>query len=219
MHHLAVIADGNGRYGEKNGLSRSDGYRFGAKAIVRAINDFIQLPFDVLTFYTFSTENFKRKEEEVSNIFHVIAYFLRREIYPFSIQNGITIRFIGNFSVLPEELRKIIKEAPSFPDGKTVVFAINYGGDDEIVRACKKILLAEKEITVEELKNNLDTAGLPPVDAVIRFGGYQRLSNFLPIQTAYSELFFIDKLWPEYDVHDFRNVMDRFEKIKRNFGA
>ena len=219
MQHLAIIADGNGRYGEKIGTKRTDGYAHGAQAIVRAITDFMTMPVDVLTFYAFSTENYKRNANEVSNIFQVIAYFLQNEIFPLAMENGVTVRFIGNYALLPQEIKEAIDVAPRFENGKTVVFAIGYGGDDEIVRACEKILQKNEKITTENLKNNLDTAGLPDVDAVLRYGGHKRLSNFMPLQTAYAELFFIDKLWPEYEGKDLTEVLAQFEKIKRNFGV
>ena len=218
IHHLAIIADGNGRYGESLGLTRNDGYEYGAKAVFQAVCDLTKLPIDVETFYVFSTDNNKRNHEEVSNIFHVIAYFLKNKIYPFARENGITVRLIGDVGRLPEDMQKELADAPNYETGKTVVFAINYGGDDEIVRACRKTVEQGEMITVGSIKNNLDTAGLPDPDAIVRYGGYKRLSNFLPLQSAYAELFFTDKLWPQYDISDITDVMERFQTIKRKFG-
>lgn len=219
LRHLAVIMDGNGRYGQKIGLSRNDGYKFGAEALCKALVDFIGLPIEVLSVYAFSTENFKRNNEEVSNILNVIAYFLKNKIYPIAVGNHITVRFIGDLDALPFFLKEVISIFPDFQTEKTLVIAINYGGDDEIVRTVKRIFDKNEQVTVQSLKENSDTAFLPDPDAVLRYGGYKRLSNFLPLQTTYSELFFIDKLWPEYEQQDFNDVLSEFKQIKRNFGV
>lgn len=219
MKHLAVIMDGNGRYAELKGVERSKGHEAGAIAFEKACRDFATLPLDVLTVYAFSTENNSRPKEEVSNILSVIAYFLEKRIHPFAAENGITVRFIGKIDELPQNLKKTISVAPVFEKGKTIVIAINYGGTDEICRAFKKMSENKSDFTPENLINSLDTAGLPLPEAVLRYGGYKRLSNFMPVQTVYSELFFTDKYWPEYEREDFCKVINDFEKIKRNFGG
>ena len=220
MKHIAVIMDGNGRWAVKRGRERSVGYRFGARALMRLAEDFLSFPISTLTVYAFSTENNKRDSKEVSNIFSVIASFLLSEVFPFCQKNGVALRFIGNLDALPDDLKQIAESNPAVSGEKTLVIAINYGGSDEILRAYEK--MKEKGIvrpTEKDLYDNLDTAGLPMPDAVLRYGGYKRLSNFLPLQTIYSELFFIDKLWPDYDRSDIEKVISDFSVIKRNFGG
>lgn len=219
MKHLAVIMDGNGRYAESKGWERSKGHEYGALAFENACRDFVNLPLEVLTVYAFSTENNSRPKKEVSNILGVIAYFLEKRIYPFAREKGVSVRFIGRTDGLTQELKSVIAFAPRFETGKTIVIAINYGGIDEICRAFKKMSNDGKPFTEDILTNYLDTAGLPFPEAVLRYGGYNRLSNFMPVQTAYSELFFTDKFWPDYDKQDFCDVINAFEKIKRNFGG
>lgn len=220
MKHLAVIMDGNGRYAVARGEERAEGHKAGAEAFARAVGDLSDLPIDVLTVYAFSTENGGRPQSEVSNILDVIAYFLQNRIYVIAEEKRINVRFIGNIAALPERVGKIVTNAPVFADAeKTVVIALNYGGWDEVCRAAEKITQSGKKIDEEELKRNLDAPDLPFPDAVLRYGGYKRLSNFMPLQTAYSELFFTDKYWPEYDKNDFLSVIEKFGKIKRNFGG
>lgn len=220
MKHLAVIMDGNGRYAVARGKERVEGHRLGAEAFERAVEDLSDLPIDILTVYAFSTENGGRPQSEVSNILDVIAYFLQNRIYSIAKKKRVNIRFIGNIDALPEYVKEIVFNAPFFENAeKTVVIALNYGGWDEVCRAAEKISRGGKKFSEEELKNNLDASDLPFPDAVLRYGGYKRLSNFMPLQTAYSELFFTDKYWPEYDKSDFLSVIENFGKIKRNFGG
>ncbi len=220
MKHLAVIMDGNGRYAVARGKERVEGHRLGAEAFERAVEDLSDLPIDILTVYAFSTENGGRPQSEVSNILDVIAYFLQNRIYSIAKKKRVNIRFIGNIDALPEYVKEIVFNAPFFENAeKTVVIALNYGGWDEVCRAAEKISRGGKKFSEEELKNNLDASDLPFPDAVLRYGGYKRLSNFMPLQTAYSELFFTDKYWPEYDKNDFLSVIENFGKIKRNFGG
>ena len=220
MQHLAVIMDGNGRWAENRGQERSYGYRFGAEALMRLLADFLTLPISVMTVYAFSTENNNRDNKEVSNLFSVIASFLLSGVFPFCEKNGITVRFIGNTETLPERLKRVLTLAPKRSGNKTFVIALNYGGTDEVTRAY--IRMREKGIdrpTEKDLFDSLDTAGLPLPDAVIRYGGHKRLSNFLLLQSAYAELFFTDKFWPDYAREDIEKVLTEYSSIKRNFGG
>ena len=219
MQHLAVIMDGNGRWAEIRGLPRSDGHKKGAQAFISALNDFAEMPFNYLTVYAFSTENNTRNKNEVSNILDVIAYFLINNVFKIALEKKFSIEYIGNLEELPNNLQNVIASTPKIESKKKVIIALNYGGINEICRACKKIQLSRKEINENSLLNALDTSQIPNPDAVLRYGGYKRLSNFLPIQTIYSELFFIDKLWPDYHKEDFWEVYRNFVKIKRNFGG
>lgn len=228
MQHLAIIIDGNGRWAEKQGLKRINGHEKGALALERAVKDFVTLDIDVLTFYAFSTENVKREPKEVSNLLGVIAYFLNNKISKIVNDNDMRVRFIGDLSKLPTELLQAISSLNANAinnKGKLLVFAINYGGSNEVCRAFDKIFKQKNffsdnsPITEEQLFDALDTANLVSPDAILRYGGYHRLSNFLPLQAAYSELFFIDKLWPDYEKTDIENVINDFKNIKRNFGG
>ena len=218
MKHLAVIMDGNGRYGLLREGDRSSGYQAGAEAFVRLLSDFAEFPFPFLTVYAFSTENNKRNSQEVSNIFHIIAYFLKKKVYPIAKEKGIGIRFIGNLEGLSAGMRIVLSEAPSANQDKNVLIALNYGGMDEIVRSAQKTLARGEAITAQTLKKNSDLTFVPDPDAIVRYGGYKRISNFLLMHCAYSELFFLDKLWPEYETKDITDVLGKYEKIKRNFG-
>lgn len=221
MKHLAVIMDGNGRYAEQRGLERKQGHFMGAEAFVTLVRDFPLLPLKIITVYAFSTENYKRPKDEVNSILKIIATFLENKVYKIARENNITVKFIGDINSLPEYFHKIIVSAPVFDsDSKIIVIALNYGGLDEVCRAVNKIQAKKINfITEETIKDNLDTCGLPFPDAVLRYGGEKRLSNFLPLQTIYSELFFINKFWPEYDKSDILFIIEQFGKIKRKFGG
>ena len=220
MEHLAVILDGNGRWAVNRGRDRSQGYRYGAEALVRLLEDFMSLPILVLTVYAFSTENNSRNNDEVSNIYSVIASFLLKNVFPFCLKNNVALRFIGDIDNLPEKVKDIVKKTEIKNGIKTFVVALNYGGINEVCRAVNKFFERKRsKITEKDILLSLDTGTLPPPDAVIRYGGYKRMSNFLPLQSVYSELFFIDKLWPDYERNDIVNVLNDFLKIKRNFGG
>jgi undecaprenyl diphosphate synthase len=222
MQHLAVIMDGNGRWAERLGLKRAEGHRAGAEALAEAVNDFVTLPLDYLSVYAFSMENNTRNAEEIGSILGIIADFLLSEIIPLAQKYGLKIRFIGNGAYMTDELVSAVSRAEKVlagNSGKTLVIALEYGGLDEICRAANKLVSQKKEINGDTLRGALDTAGIPDPDAVLRYGGYRRLSNFMPVQTAYSELFFINKYWPEYRRSDFLNVIEEFGSIKRNFGG
>lgn len=228
MRHLAIIMDGNGRWAQAKGKARSVGHEAGAYALCRAIEDFVSLDLEVLTVYAFSTENSSRNAKEVGDILGIIKYFLSHNIANLAFKYSLKLRFIGNLSKFPEELADVIYrlEAETMNNiGKTVVFAIGYGGVEEIATCFDRLLKRRlylndfSPVTAKEINDNLYTVGLPEPDAVLRYGGYKRLSNFLPIQTAYSELFFSDKLWPDYEKKDILDLISEFGKIKRNFGG
>ena len=147
MQHLAVIMDGNGRYASARGKTRAEGHIAGAQALVRLTDDFAFLPLSVITVYAFSTENFKRSEQEVGALFDTIAFFLQEKIYPLATKRGIAVRFVGNSGALPEKVRAVMGAAPRSGD-KTLLIALNYGGDDEVCRAVNKALQKGEEITV-----------------------------------------------------------------------
>ena len=219
MKHLAIIMDGNGRYALSRGLTREEGHLAGAEAFASLVRDFASLPIDVITVYAFSTENANREKKEVDSLLEIIRSFLEKRIFSIAQNHHISVKFIGNTTVLPTVLQDTMHRAPFFKEGKTMIIALNYGGADEVARAVRKMIDRNEQVSVERIKDYLDTAGYPDPDVLIRYGGYQRLSNFMPLQTAYTDLFFLDKLWPEYDVNDILDILADSAKIKRNFGV
>lgn len=227
MNHLALILDGNGRWAEQRGLSRSEGHKEGAKAVVKAIEACDELGIKYVSLYAFSAENFKRDSQEVAGIFEAVLQFLKYCILPNMQEKGYSLKVIGDLSKLPEELQSTIarigKEGAD-NNKMTIIIAINYGGQQEVVNAVNKIIAkavkAQKGngISYSDIEQSLNTAGMPNPDAVLRYGGYKRLSNFMPLQTVYSELFFVDKLWPDFNKADIEQVLCEYQGIERKFG-
>lgn len=221
VQHIAVIMDGNGRWAQQRGLARTKGHREGleaAKRIVKAVAD-LHIPY--ITLYVFSTENWKRTEEEVGFLMGLIQQHLRAEL-AFYAANNIKVRHIGNAAALPRviqtEITDIVKKTEHYT-GTTMQLAINYGGKDEIIRAIKKLSIGELEnLTEDSFEQLLDTAGVPPVDLVIRTGGEKRLSNFLLWQTAYAEFYGTDVLWPDFTPAHLMEALDAYSKRTRRFG-
>lgn len=220
--------DGNGRWAADKGLPRGDGHEAGAKALLKAIDAAEKFDIEYTTFYAFSTDNQKRDKQEVGNILGIIAYFLHNYVAKIIMQRGYRVRFIGEMRLLPDALLDIINSintAALNNKGRMLIFAIGYGGDAEIASAVNKVIkirhsrLDDTPVTVEELKSQLYTVNIPDPEIVLRYGGYKRLSNFMPIQTTYSELFFIEKLWPDFDENDIEQVLTEYKEIKRNFGG
>ncbi|HOO22309.1 MAG TPA: polyprenyl diphosphate synthase [Clostridia bacterium] len=228
MKHIAFIMDGNGRWATDRNLPRAAGHQAGAQALVKAIRELNDLNVECASFYAFSTDNEKRNAEEVSNILGVIAYFLANDIKRLVTELNLQLRFIGDLKRLPQKLINIICDLNTFSlnnKGMKVILAIGYGGDVEICSAFdaimkKRLFLKDNSpITPEELKSALYTAGIPDPDVVVRYGGHRRLSNFMPLQTAYSELYFLDKFWPDFDKEDVTKILENFDRVKRNFGG
>lgn len=226
--HVSFIMDGNGRWAEAQSRERGFGHEAGARALVRAISQLNELSLDCVSFYAFSTDNEKRQAKEVSGILGIIAYFLKTEIAPLVKELDLRFRVIGDLKRLPEKLADIICEINTLAlnnKGMTVVLAIGYGGDTELCAAFDNLLRRREFIkdksplTVAELRGALYTASLPDPDMVIRYGGYRRLSNFMPLQTAYSELCFTDTLWPDFDIGEVAKFIEEFKTVKRNFGG
>lgn len=227
LKHLAIIMDGNGRWAASHGKDRTEGHVAGAKAVLKAIAVAEKLEIPYLTLYAFSTENFKRDSFEISRIFRIIADFLHTVMLPLVQEKNYRMRFIGEFQQLSSELMESVSEVNSVSinnTGMTITVAIGYGGRDEICRATDRIIKErlincdDSPVSYEEIERHLYTATMPDPDVVLRYGGYQRLSNFLPLQCVYSELFFTDKYWPDFTESDVEFVATQFDKIKRNFG-
>ncbi len=220
--HAGIIMDGNGRWAKARGLPRTEGHREGlrvAKRIIRAAED---LGIRYLSLYTFSTENWKRAVEEVSFLMSLISSHLKAE-FDFYRENRIRIVHSGDPEGLPADvrdaLRSVMEDTSGF-DGITVNLAINYGGRDEVLRAVRKLLASgAREITEESFRPFLDAPELPDPDLIIRTGGDLRLSNFLLWKSAYAELYFSDKLWPDWSAEDLAAAVDSFNRRERRFGG
>ena len=220
VNHVAIIMDGNGRWGKKRGKSRKYGHANGVKVIEKIVKISINQKIPILTFYTFSTENWKRPKSEISFLFKLIENYFEKEIKNL-IKNGVKINIIGNMNRLPKRIKqKLISTIKKTKYSKkiTVNLALNYGSKDEIINAIRKMKFKKLSISMRNFEKNLYTSNLPNPDILIRTGGKKRLSNFLLWQLAYSELFFLDKLWPDFNTNDFKKILNKFKNIKRNFG-
>ncbi len=221
--HVGIIMDGNGRWAQKRNLPRTAGHKEGLETAKRIISCAVEAGVKYVTLYTFSTENWKRTEEEVGFLMGLITRHLRAE-YKFYKEHGIRIRHIGDTSRLPQAVQKEMMAAESETadfNRMTVVLAVNYGGRDELIRAMKKLSLklANEEISEQDISAVFDVPELPDADIIIRTGGEKRLSNFLLWHSAYSELFFTDTLWPDFNNEEFLSILKDFNNRDRRFGA
>ena len=221
LNHVAIIMDGNGRWGLKKNKSRNYGHLKGLKSVEKVIATAIRNKIPYLTLYTFSTENWKRPKNEINFLFDLIRKSLKSNLKKI-IKQKIKINIIGKKKDLPSDIVKIIQfsEKKTKKNKKlTLNIALNYGSKEEIVSACKKIFKKTKdEISIETLEKNLYTNNIPDPDILIRTGGTKRLSNFLLWQIAYSEIYFVKKMWPEFNEYDFKKIIKQFFKTKRNYG-
>ena len=219
LRHVAIIMDGNGRWGVKNKNSRNEGHKAGLKTVEKIIKSTIIQKIDFLTLYAFSTENWKRPKKEVNFLFALLEDFLTTKIDKLHKQN-IKLKIIGvkNFSKKLNNLLKYAEKKTSKNKKLQVNLALNYGSKYELINAIKKMVQFEKKINEKNLVNYLQTKNIPDPDLLIRTGNTKRLSNFLLWQLAYSEIFFEKKLWPSFNEKDFVKVIKKFKKIKRNFG-
>ncbi len=221
LNHVAIIMDGNGRWGLKKKKSRNYGHLNGIKTVENVIKNSIIQQIPYLTLYTFSTENWRRPENEINFLFDLIRKSLKRKLKKI-IKENIRVNIIGKRKGLPKDIIKIIKliEKKTIKNRKiTLNIALNYGSKEEIINACKNIAPKNvKNININSFEKELYTKNIPDPDILIRTGGTRRLSNFLLWQLAYSEIFFVDKLWPDFNGNDFIKIVNKFKKIKRNFG-
>ncbi len=220
INHIAIIMDGNGRWGKKRGKSRNFGHLKGVDVIENLVKESIKLKIPILTFYTFSTENWKRPRKEVSFLFKLIEKYFEKEINNL-VKNGVKINIFGNLNALPKKIRKCLLKSINITKNcrKIIVnLAINYGSKYEILNACKYLKRGKIKISNKNFEKNLYTKNIPDPDLLIRTGGEKRLSNFLLWQLAYAELYFIKKLWPDFKVSDYRRIIRDFKTVKRNFG-
>jgi len=226
--HVAIIMDGNGRWAKARHLPRIAGHRKGIEAVRRAVEAAPPLGIEVLTLYAFSSENWRRPADEVSDLMGLLRHYLKTEIAELHA-NGIRVRFIGEYRLLNADLVALLDHAEALTAANvrmTLVIALNYGGQDEIVRAARRLAAAVRDgaldvaaIDADALSAHLDTATLPPPDLVIRTSGEQRLSNFLLWQAAYAELVFTAQLWPDFDAASLAEAVAAFGARERRFGG
>ena len=225
--HIAIIMDGNGRWAKKRGLPRTAGHSAGAEAFRRIANYCRTLGVEYLTGYAFSTENWKRSQEEVGGIMLLLRRYLEEAIRDMT-KNRVRFRFFGDLSKLSPQLQKLCYDAEnqSAEYDVQVNFCLNYGGRDEIVRAARAFAaqVAEgkrkpEELTEELFSSYLYSAGVPDPELIIRPSGELRISNFLPWQSAYSEYVFMDVLWPDFGPQDLDKAIDEYHRRNRRFGG
>lgn len=226
--HIAIIMDGNGRWAEKRSLPRKAGHKAGAQALERVIDESQRLGLEHLTVYAFSTENWKRSEEEVTAIMDLLRQYLKNSFQRF-LKDDVKMQVIGDVSRLDEDIQEqiqVIEEKSKEKDGLTVHIALNYGARDELRRGVQKIAkkvargqLLPQDITEETIEASLDTAGVPDPELVIRTSGEERISNFLLWQIAYSELYFTDVLWPDFGKNDLKEAIYYYQNRERRFGG
>lgn len=219
--HIAFIMDGNGRWAKKRLLPRKAGHREGVVALKRMIEECEKAGVEMVTFYAFSTENWKRPQDEIDALFKMVKEFADKHLAEY-VKRGYRIMFMGDLTKLPKEtvdaLRKILSEAKD-NTGMIVNIALNYGGRDEILHAVNRILdTGVREVDMQTLSDCMYTGGLPDPDVIVRSSGEKRLSNFMLWQAAYAELIFIDDYWPDFDAKIFRKILEEYSQRDRRYG-
>ena len=220
INHVAIIMDGNGRWGLKRFNSRKFGHQKGIKTVEKIIEASIKKKIKFLTLYTFSTENWKRPKYEINFLFNLLEEYLRKN---FDLLNKNNIRFnvLGDVKKFPRKLKQLLNNSIKLTAKNKrlqINLALNYGSKDEIVRSVKLIKKKKININCKNIEKHLYTSKIPDPDILIRTGNTNRLSNFLLWQLSYSEIFFVKKLWPDFNKNDFNNILTKFKKIKRNYG-
>ena len=221
INHVAIILDGNGRWGIKNRKSRNLGHKVGLITVEKIVKATIRKNIKYLTLYVFSTENWKRPKKEVSFLFNLLEDFLIKKTIKLN-KNNIKLKIIGDIKPFSIKLKKILINSEKITnDNKKlqINLALNYGSRGEIVNSAKLIKKKKIPSTLKNIEKNLYTANIPDPELVIRTGNANRLSNFLLWQAAYAEIFFVKKLWPEFLVSDYYKILNKFKNLKRNFGA
>ncbi len=219
--HVAIIMDGNGRWGSKNKNNRNLGHKEGIKVVESIIEGSIKKKIKYLTLYTFSAENWKRPKKEINFLFKLLNSYVDKELNNLCSKN-IKVKILGNINRFPKKLKSKLKFAEKKSINNNLIqlnVALNYGSRQEIARSLKIINKSRKKISEKEISKNLYTNDIPDPDILIRTGNTNRLSNFLLWQLQYSEIFFEKKLWPDFTKKDFYRIINKFNKIKRNFGG
>ena len=221
LKHIAFIMDGNGRWGIKKKRGRNYGHLKGVNVVQEIVKASILLKIPIVTFYVFSTENWKRPKSEINFLFKLIKTYFEREMKDV-MKNKIKINFLGKISNIPLNTRKIIKKTvQKTKKNKNILvnLAINYGSRAELIDCFNKLKNGKSKISIKSINNKLYTQNLPDPDILIRTGGKKRLSNFMLWQLAYTELNFLDKLWPDFNKNDLKRIVLKYKRIKRNFGG
>ena len=226
--HVAIIMDGNGRWAKNRGLPRGAGHKKGAESLRRTMDACKKAGIKYLTVYAFSSENWRRPEAEINDLMQLLQHYLRHEMQTMH-ENNIRLRFIGDLSHLDEHVREQVEDAAEQTRNNTqfnLTIALSYGGRQEIARAVQKLAkdvakgkIAASDISEDTVTNALDTAGLPEPDLLIRTGGEQRISNFLLWQSAYTEFYFCDTLWPDFGENELAAALADFAGRNRRFGT
>ncbi len=226
--HVAIIMDGNGRWAKARGLPRTAGHKKGVDAVRRTVEAARELGVGTLTIFSFSSENWRRPEEEVSDLMGLLRFYLRSEVAELH-KAGIRLRVIGERARLSDDINRLIDDAETLTGANrtmTLVVALSYGSRQEIVAAAKRLAedvaagrLSADAIDEKALSGRLFTADLPDTDLIIRTSGEKRISNFLLWQAAYAELVFVDTLWPDFTKRDLEAAIDEFHRRERRFGA
>ncbi len=217
LNHIAFIMDGNGRWGKKKRRGRNYGHLKGVETVKQIVKYCVKSKIPIVTFYVFSSENWRRPKTEISFLFNLIKKYFTQEIQSIMSQ-GIRIKILGEINKLPSDLKKILNKCIKLTNKNKKILvnlAINYGSKNEILNASRKT----KNFSIKNFEKHLYTKNIPNPDILVRTGGHQRLSNFMLWQLAYAELFFLKKLWPDFSGDDLKKIIDKFKKSKRNFGA
>ena len=221
VKHVAIIMDGNGRWGIRNKKSRNLGHRAGLTTVENIIRETIKNKIKHLTLFAFSTENWKRPKNEINFLFNLLEEFLKKKIKELKKQ-GIRLKVIGDKKRFSRRLNKILLISEKATKNNKILqlnLALSYGSKAELVKAMNLTVKKKIPLTESNLEKNLYTSDSPDPDLLIRTGNAKRLSNFLLWQIAYSEIFFVKKLWPDFSTRDYKNILLKFIKIKRNFGS
>ena len=221
INHVAIIMDGNGRWGLKKKKSRNLGHKAGLNTVENIIKHTIKNKIKFLTLYAFSTENWKRPQKEISFLFNLLQNFLKKKTNKLN-KNGIKLKIIGDKSNFSNKLKKALINSEKITKNNKklqINLALNYGAKNEILNAISLIKKKKISFTENNINKNLYTNDSPNPDILIRTGNTKRLSNFLLWQIAYTEIFFEKKLWPEFSTQDYNRILEKFKQLKRNFGS
>ena len=221
INHVAIIMDGNGRWGLKKKKSRNSGHKAGLNTVENIIKHTIKNNIKFLTLYAFSTENWKRPQKEISFLFNLLQNFLKKKTNKLN-KNGIKLKIIGDKSNFSNKLKKALINSEKITKNNKklqINLALNYGAKNEILNAISLIKKKKISFTENNVNKNLYTNDSPNPDILIRTGNTKRLSNFLLWQIAYTEIFFEKKLWPEFSTQDYNRILEKFKQLKRNFGS
>ena len=219
--HVAIIMDGNGRWGIKKKKTRNFGHKQGVKVVEKIISESIKKKINYLTLFAFSTENWKRPKKEINFLIYLLERYVDKELNKL-IEKKVRLKIIGNLNKFPTSLKRKLKKSEQTTKNNNKIqlnIALNYGSKEEIVKSVKKINKLSLPINSKNISKYLYTSNIPDPEILIRTGNRYRLSNFLLWQASYTEIFFVKKLWPDFNKKDFNKIISYFSKVRRNFGG